>query len=136
MSANSQNFFSVGLGSKFTARPMLYIPSHLKRVATLSCEIQKIKNSKNLAYLTQSHQFPFNIHKIRTVKVSLCMLLSPINYFLFLGMNACMETYHKPLQFIIDMNISVVEPLLHFPQNFVLLLPGLRSETFEKPQVW
>jgi len=37
--------FTVGLNSKFARRFVPYFPPHFKRVATLPCEIQKVKNS-------------------------------------------------------------------------------------------
>jgi len=38
-----KNSFTAGLSKKFVAKLLLYIPPHLKHVATLPCEIQKIK---------------------------------------------------------------------------------------------
>jgi len=46
MLANFKNSFTVELSSKFATNPMAYFPSHLKRVTTLPCEIQK-SNSSN-----------------------------------------------------------------------------------------
>jgi len=53
MLTDFKNSFTAGLSKKFAAKRLLYFPPHLMRVATLSCEIQKIKNSKNMTYLTQ-----------------------------------------------------------------------------------
>jgi len=47
----SNFFFTVRPGSKFAERSLLYFSSHLKLVATLHCETQKIE--KNLTHLTQ-----------------------------------------------------------------------------------
>jgi len=39
---------TVGLSCKFATRLMLYIAPHLKRAATLPCEIQKINSSNTV----------------------------------------------------------------------------------------
>ena len=53
LSITWQNSVTAGLSKKFVARLLLHFPSHFKHVATLPCEIQKIKNNKNLTCLTQ-----------------------------------------------------------------------------------
>jgi len=47
MLTDFKNSFTAGLTKKFAAKLLLYFPVLLKRVVTLPCEIQKIKNINN-----------------------------------------------------------------------------------------
>jgi len=44
MLTDFQNFFTDRLGDKFATKAYLNIPTNLKRVATLPCEISMFKN--------------------------------------------------------------------------------------------
>jgi len=53
MVADFQNSFTFGFSTKFAIKHLLCFPPHLNCVATLPCEMQRIKNGENLIYSTQ-----------------------------------------------------------------------------------
>ena len=81
MLSDFQTSFTVGLDNKFSAKYLMYVPRHVKYVATvLRCEIQNIENSKTFdIFTTITSAYLLNVHKIKKVNVSMCVLLVNIN---------------------------------------------------------
>jgi len=63
-----QNYFSFGFSNEFAIKCFRFSPPHHNYVATLLCEMKKIKSGENLVYSTQYHQRTCNFHQTNTLK--------------------------------------------------------------------